>query len=1470
MPVSTSPSNLDFSVSLRVCSVNINGVNVAARERRLKLAKLDRLVSDCDANVLLLQETHQTSSNDSLHSNDSFCFFRSDCPTSCTKGVAVGLRRDLLDPMYEPSVLYKDDNGRALFVRFRDVHNKTHTVASLYFPAESAADRCDFIDTLPDSVVSNTDIIGLDSNLHTRPDDSSSRRVGNDGRKFVEWLERCGLVDSFDLFFENELPPRTYNNSSCIDRILLSSRLAKFAQSCCVEAFNPTDHAAVFVHILAGSTSQRAWVPARVPTEYLIIDEVRTNAVRAANCASAQHVVPKEKLAASIAAASDVLFQHRTACRKITRCLSRQCCKRIKKNIKRKQRRTLDVAERKALTESFTNAERNADLVVQRRFEQKTDQRSVDLQQLSRAYSTRVRPTIASVVLDDGTVSQDDSVVAAQHTKQWRDIFNRAPIGTSSECKAARHMVLDCVQPVDGAGAINADLTLSDLERAVSLMKDNTPGIDRCSLLLYQSVPPLIKLILDVWNARHRDGLPDEWKQAMISLLHKSGPLSSPTNFRPISLLCVGYKIIAKAISLRLREVLPVAVNGEQKAFVIGRHIQSAVASILGAADHARRTKSNLAVVSFDVSKAYDTLQRDYVFDVLEKMGFLPQFVDDLRLLHTDITAQLVINGRLCESFPIQTGVRQGDALSCALYVLAMSPIFELARRQGVVGYAVPDSDNSTINLMGAQFVDDLTAFLSAKNDGVLWVNVWKVFSSATGQLCNLEPSEGPVKTAAFIANGKVDSFDLPLVLRNCIVPRNKHHRVLGFLLDHACRIHDDTWSRAIAMATARCVRWSHMGLQLVEKGILINTHVLAQVLYIASVVPMPSHVATALNTLVFRTFLYNNAPFCAPFEISAGPRVLGGVLNNPIGLVEDTAAAALAMMALRVHAGASHDIDKWLWYDAGQQLADLCGAAQSVVNGLPPRTLSGNPLAMSQAAFAACQPVCQRWRRARSRGTALPAQLFLNPLIDPEMKASFSHLTANVATVSDLLGLASKSSSIPLRRLIEADADFGLLSAARSQPDGGDFSVHSLAAQRFDEPMGQGARLVSYQVGVVVALSPKQPATALLHMIPDAQLDEPFSASWIEAASKDPMTAKVSSLITLFPVFVDSRGILRLRASEEFCPSNVTLPCDNSWIPFVETARACIRAAVAAGLNINNAKRRRFIRRLRLRIDHNMLGARDILPETAVQLLTKRKQVTLNRVTRMMLKKRLHALRLSSHTLDLQQRLPVDMNRVFKSVPLSLTNQSFLMKLNIGRLPFGPRCGMLGRTMLVCTACQMPIADLANDHTSRDCVVALALLDLLCPWFNELTFGRGARCLQLAWYHTLRPAARSSLSVVCFLLSVIAKRCLHNAATIAFAKQREVASVSVIFAMVRSLFIGRVLSARKSIEEFQSFMARSMAVLRFVGPRPVLMRKNPAHWLSCLDNAAFGRASAEHWSAAVPCLDPIDSAITNMVGARS
>jgi len=93
-------------------------------------------------------------------------------------------------------------------------------------------------------------------------------------------------------------------------------------------------------------------------------------------------------------------------------------------------------------------------------------------------------------------------------------------------------------------------------------------------------------------------------------------------DYRPISLVGSLYKSLAKLLANRLSSVMSSVILDTQSAFVKGQQILDGIMVANEVVDEAKKLNRDLLLLKVDFEKAYDSVDWNYLNEVMCKMSF--------------------------------------------------------------------------------------------------------------------------------------------------------------------------------------------------------------------------------------------------------------------------------------------------------------------------------------------------------------------------------------------------------------------------------------------------------------------------------------------------------------------------------------------------------------------------------------------------------------------------------------------------------------------------------------------------------------------------------------------------------------------------------------------------------------------------------------------------------------------------------
>ncbi|KAK6149255.1 hypothetical protein DH2020_016780 [Rehmannia glutinosa] len=273
-------------------------------------------------------------------------------------------------------------------------------------------------------------------------------------------------------------------------------------------------------------------------------------------------------------------------------------------------------------------------------------------------------------------------------------------------------------------------------------------GPDGMSPIFFQKFWHIVKhdvtnFVLNFLN--HNSFLPS-YNYTHIVLIPKVRNPEYVSQFRPISLCNVIYKITSKALSLRLRSILPSIISESQSVFVPGCLITDNVLvayEIHHSMKSRRHSNTGHMSIKVDMSKAFDRVEWSFLIQVLAAFGFPSQFISLITTCISTSSFSSLLNGQQFGSLNPTRGIWQGDPLSSHLFILCLevfSLILQDLQATGAIHGIAVNKNAPTISHLF--FADDTLLFGHATvQEATTLQFAIGLYESASGQRINREKS---------------------------------------------------------------------------------------------------------------------------------------------------------------------------------------------------------------------------------------------------------------------------------------------------------------------------------------------------------------------------------------------------------------------------------------------------------------------------------------------------------------------------------------------------------------------------------------------------------------------------------------------------------------------------------------------------------------------------------------------------------
>ena len=244
-----------------------------------------------------------------------------------------------------------------------------------------------------------------------------------------------------------------------------------------------------------------------------------------------------------------------------------------------------------------------------------------------------------------------------------------------------------------------------------------------------------------------------------------------------------------------------------QNEFRRGRSIIAQILAIRRILEEMRRLNKEITLCFVDFRKAFDSISRDTMFEILHLYGIPAPIVKAIQLLYINTSATIITPDGETESFNITAGVLQGDTLAPFLFVVVLDYVLRMSldnmNEKGLTTQPRRSSRHPAQHLTDLDFADDLALIAESISDAESLLQSLEFAASQVGLYCNegktefltTSPSPSELKSLNNVNIKRVEDFKY---LGSHIADSQKDFKIRKALAWDACNKLDTIWQSNI------------------------------------------------------------------------------------------------------------------------------------------------------------------------------------------------------------------------------------------------------------------------------------------------------------------------------------------------------------------------------------------------------------------------------------------------------------------------------------------------------------------------------------------------------------------------------------------------------------------------------------------------------------------------------------------------
>ena len=120
---------------------------------------------------------------------------------------------------------------------------------------------------------------------------------------------------------------------------------------------------------------------------------------------------------------------------------------------------------------------------------------------------------------------------------------------------------------------------------------------------------------------------PDTWRKTSLIVIFKKGDPRLPSNYRPIAILPILYKVFSRMLCARIKSDILRRQSVDQAAYREGFSNEDHLLTLCLLAESCNEWNADLWIALVDFEKAFDTVEHDALWSAMRNQGIREEYV---------------------------------------------------------------------------------------------------------------------------------------------------------------------------------------------------------------------------------------------------------------------------------------------------------------------------------------------------------------------------------------------------------------------------------------------------------------------------------------------------------------------------------------------------------------------------------------------------------------------------------------------------------------------------------------------------------------------------------------------------------------------------------------------------------------------------------------------------------------------------